>query len=82
MIEKVQPGSPAARAGLRPAQRDQRGKLVSLGDIILAVNGRTMRNASEVTQTIARYRPGDRVNLTIWRNGRRLDVAVTMIARR
>ncbi len=41
-----------------------------------------MRNASEVTQTIARYRPGDRVNLTIWRNGRRLDVAVTMIARR
>ncbi len=82
MIEKVQPGSPAARAGLRPAQRDQRGKLVSLGDIILAVGGRTMRNASEVTQTIARYRPGDRVNLTIWRNGRRLDVTVTMIARR
>ncbi len=82
MIEKVQPGGPAARAGLRPAQRDQRGKLVSLGDIILAVGGRTMRNASEVTQTIARYRPGDRVNLTIWRNGRRLDVTLTMIARR
>jgi S1-C subfamily serine protease len=82
MIEKVQPGGPAARAGLRPAQRDQRGKLVSLGDIILAVGGRTMRNASEVTQTIARYRPGDRVSLTIWRNGRRLDVTVTMIARR
>jgi len=82
MIEQVQPGGPAARAGLRPAQRDQRGKLVSLGDIILAVGGRTMRNASEVTQTIARFRPGDRVNLTVWRNGRQLGVTVTMIARR
>ncbi len=82
MIEKVQPGGPAARAGLRPAERDQRGKLVNLGDIILAVGGRTVRNASEVTQIIARYRPGDRVNLTVWRNGRRLEVVVTMVARR
>jgi S1-C subfamily serine protease len=82
MVETVQPGSPAARAGLRPAERDQRGRLVSLGDIILAVGGRTMRNASEVTQTIARFRPGDRASLTVWRNGRRLEVAVTMVARR
>ncbi|RIH87913.1 Periplasmic pH-dependent serine endoprotease DegQ [Meiothermus luteus] len=82
MIEKVEPGGPAARAGLRPAERDARGRLVSLGDIILAINGRAVRNASEVTQAIARFRPGDRVNLTIWRNGRRLEVAVTMIARR
>lgn len=82
MIEKVVPSSPAARAGLRSAERDQRGKLVSLGDIILAVNGKAMRNAGEVTQTIARFRPGDKVRLTVWRNGRRLEVTVTMVARR
>jgi len=82
MVEKVEPGGPAAQAGLRPAQRDQRGKLVSLGDIILAVNGKAVRNAGEVTQSISRYRPGDKVKLTVWRNGRDMEITVTMMARR
>jgi len=82
MIEKVIQGGPASRAGLRGAERDQRSKLVLLGDIILAINGKVMRTASEVTQTIARLRPGDKANLTIWRNGRRLDVTVNIVARR
>lgn len=82
MVEKVEPGGPAAQAGLRPAQRDQRGKLTGLGDIILAVNGKAVRNAGEITQSIARFRPGDKVKLTVWRNGRNLEVTVAMVARR
>lgn len=82
MIETVAPSSPAQKAGLRSAQRDQRGKLVRLGDIILAINGRAMRKSSEVTQAIARFRPGDAVRLTVWREGRKVDVTVKMVARR
>ncbi len=82
MIQTVTQAGPAQKAGLRPAQRDQRGKLVRLGDIIQAINGRAMRNASEVTQTIARFRPGDQVRLTLWREGRRVEVTIAMVARR
>lgn len=82
MLDKVERGSPAANAGLRAATRDNRNKLVQLGDVILAINARPIRNQTEVIQTIARYRPGDRVRLTVWRSGRRVEVTVTMITRR
>jgi len=82
MVERVEPDSPADRAGLKGAERDQFGKLVALGDVILAVDGKPVKNRFEVIQEIARHRPGDRVKLTIWRNGKRLDVEVTLTVRR
>ncbi|HEU4740589.1 MAG TPA: trypsin-like peptidase domain-containing protein, partial [Meiothermus sp.] len=82
MLDKIERGSPAANAGLRAAQRDPRGRLVNLGDIILAINGKAVKNKAEVTQTIARFRPSDRVKLIIWREGRKIEVTLTMIARR
>ena len=81
MVDKVEPGGPAARSGLRGAQRDAQGRLLSLGDVILAVNGKPVRNKAEVVQLLARYRPGDKVRLTLWREGRRLEVTLTMMAR-
>lgn len=81
MVDKVEPGGPAARAGLRGAQRDAQGRLLALGDVILAVNGRPVRNKAEVVQLLARYRPGDKVRLTLWREGRRLEATLTMVAR-
>ncbi|WP_038057660.1 S1C family serine protease [Thermus amyloliquefaciens] len=81
MVDRVEPGSPAARAGLRSAQRDAQGRLLALGDVILAVNGKGVKDKAEVVRLIARYRPGDRVRLTLWRDGRRLEVTLTMVAR-
>ncbi len=81
MVDQVEPGGPAARAGLRGAQRDAQGRLLALGDVILAVNGQAIRNKAEVVQRIAQYRPGDRVRLTVWREGRRLEVTLVMVAR-
>ncbi len=81
MVDRVEPGGPAARAGLWGAQRDTQGRLVELGDVILAVNGRPVRGKAEVIQLLARYRPGDKVRLTLWRKGRRIEAVLTMVAR-
>ena len=81
MVDRVEPGSPAARAGLKGAQRDTQGRLLALGDVILAVDGVAVKDKADVVRLVAQRRPGDRVRLTLWRDRRRLEVTVVLMAR-
>ena len=81
MVDRVEPGSPAARAGLTGAQRDTQGRLLALGDVILAVDGVAVKDKADVVRLVAQRRPGDRVRLTLWRDRRRLEVTVVLMAR-
>ncbi|BAW01584.1 trypsin-like serine protease with C-terminal PDZ domain [Thermus thermophilus] len=81
MVDRVEPGSPAARAGLKGAQRDTQGRLLALGDVILAVDGVAVKGKADVVRLVAQRRPGDRVRLTLWRDRRRLEVTVVLMAR-
>jgi Do/DeqQ family serine protease len=56
-IANVQPGSPAEKAGLRQ------------GDVITAMNGRTVRNAAELRARLGLTPVGDRAELRIMRGG-------------
>ena len=52
------------------------------GDIIVAVDGRAVRTASELRAYVENNKhPGDSVTITIVRNGQREDVVV-MLAKR
>jgi len=82
MVEQVLPGSPAEDAGLRGARRDRYGKLVELGDVIVSIEGRPVGNRYDVIRELARRRPGNEVELALWRNGRRITVTVRLKARR
>lgn len=66
VIRQVSPGSPASRAGLQD------------GDLVLAVDGRTLRDPGELIRTIAQRRAGEKVNLTISRAGRQSVVGVSL----
>ncbi len=62
----VEPGSPADRAGLR------------IGDVIVALEGMEIRDATMLTTVLAQRHPGDRVRLTVVRGGVPHDVAVRL----
>jgi serine protease Do len=66
LVAAVEPGSPAARAGLLP------------GDIILAFAGQPLVGEGDLPLRVGRTAPGTRVPLELWRRGERreLDVAV------
>jgi len=81
LVEAVEPGSPAARAGLRGGTDEQEaaGATVRLGgDIIKAVDGKKVRDADDVSELIGKRRPGDRVTLQIIRQGTRRAVTVKL----
>ena len=80
MVVKVVAGSPAARAGLRPASRrvtvDGATALVG-GDAIVAVDGKAL-GATELSDVVDAHKPGDTLKLEVVRAGARRTVEVTL----
>ncbi len=74
----------ALRTGLCSCQPTLRGaklgprNTVVPGDVILSVEGKPVRNAGELNATLDDYRIGQQLKLQIWREGRRIDVAVQL----
>ncbi len=48
------------------------------GDVILEVEGVKVRSVPELQEQISRYRPGDVVNVSVWRNNRLERIGVTL----
>jgi putative serine protease PepD len=76
LVVDVEPGSPAARAGIRGLQRRGNGYVV--GDIMLAVDGREIKEEEDLSLVLNSKRPGDQLTLDILRDGRRVTVQVTL----
>jgi len=50
------------------------------GDIISKVNGHTVTESSDLQETVGRLQPGDKINLTVIRDGSEKNFAVTLKA--
>ncbi|WP_448575908.1 S1C family serine protease [Thermomicrobium sp.] len=77
IVLSVVPGSPAARAGLRPAQASGLD-IAQLGDVIVAIDGQPVVGMQELAARIGAHQPGDTVELTVLRDGREQTVRVTL----
>ena len=79
LVLRVEPGSPAARAGLRPARMAAGGQLVP-GDVIVALGGARVEGASDLLAALDLMRAGDTVPLAVLRGGERVEIDVTLAA--
>lgn len=77
LIAGVQPNSPAASAGLQPAYYDRRGRFV-MGDLIVGVGGEPVEKDADIHLILEKYKPGDRVQLTIVRDGKKVQADVVL----
>ena len=66
LVNSVEKGGPAEKAG------------IEAGDIVLKADGREVRTSSELPRIVTMIKPGNKVNLTIWRKGAQKDIAVTV----
>ncbi len=81
LIVSVEPGSAAAEAGLRGARTSVivgRYEIPVGGDLIMAVDGRPIDSQNALSRALARKRPGDVAELTVYRNGRTIKVRVRL----
>jgi len=67
LVQTVTNGSPADKAGLRAGDTGQDGQISSGGDLIVAVDGKSVSSAEDVVSAIAAKQPGDTVEIEYYR---------------
>jgi S1-C subfamily serine protease len=85
LLDRIESGGPADKAGLRDAKDHitfQGNFRVPVGsDAIVAIDGRPLVRPDDLSNLIGVHDPGDKVKLTVIRDGKRIDVPVTLGAR-
>lgn len=69
IVTQITPGSPAAKAGLQPR------------DVVTAINNQPIDENNSLRSILFKYRVGDTVTLTVERDGRTIQVQVTLVQR-
>ncbi|MEX0601181.1 MAG: PDZ domain-containing protein [Rhodothermales bacterium] len=77
LVLHVEPGGPAAEAGIRPTERDRLGR-IALGDAVTAVDDEPIRSRDDFILALERREPGETIRLTIRRNGREQVLPITL----
>jgi S1-C subfamily serine protease len=81
LVERVTAGGPAAQAGIRGGNRTVLAGLRQLsigGDVIIAIDGKTVASQVDLNLLLNRDKPGDTITLTILRDGKKMDVPVKL----
>ena len=76
-VAQITPGSPAEKAGLKA------GNPITAagGDVITKVDGRPVRTPEDLSAAVGGREPGDRVKLSVRRDGREREVEATLTDR-
>ena len=77
LILNAIPGGPAWRAGVQPTTRDDFGRLV-LGDIIVGLNGKAVKNSSDLYRLLNKLSVGDEVALDVIRLQSKESINLTL----
>ena len=81
LIADVVPGGPAEKAGLKGGDEKlsfQAGEYKVGGNVILDVDGHPVIQPDDLARLVATKRPGEKVTLTVLRDGKKDQVVVTL----
>jgi S1-C subfamily serine protease len=81
LIERVEPGGPAAQAGIRGGDRPGRQGLQQLrvgGDVLIAVDGKAVTSQMDLNLMLNRSWPGNTITLTVVRDGKKINIPVKL----
>jgi len=67
-VQDVIDGGAAAKAGIKK------------GDVILQMQGMPVDNKSELQEIITQHNPGDKLNVSVFRDGKQMDFTLTLLS--
>jgi membrane-associated protease RseP (regulator of RpoE activity) len=67
MVAKVEPGSPAEKAGIR------------VGDILTRIDGNPIKSSWDVTAKVRKLDDGQQIPVEIWRNGKAQNLTAAIV---
>jgi serine protease Do/serine protease DegQ len=83
MVIRVDAGSAGDRAGLQNAQEVQIGRfIVPFGDVIVKVDGQAIAEQDDLDHILNTKNVGDRIQMEVVRDSRRMTVTVQLAERR
>ena len=81
LVQAVEPGSPAQKAGLRAGKTTTSTGLVAGGDVVVGVNGKPVTTPTDISNAIADAKPGDQVSIDFYRGRTKHSVTITLANR-
>ena len=77
LVLEVRPGSAADQAGILPTRYDARDRL-RLGDLLVAINGKPLRQSNDLYRVMQEFKAGERVIVTVQREDKTLDLPLVL----
>ena len=84
LVESVTKGGPAAAAGIHGGDRFAQAGMRRIaigGDVIVAIDGQKIASQIDVNVVLNHKRPGDTVNVAVYRGGKKMDISVKLAER-
>jgi S1-C subfamily serine protease len=78
VVLHVIPGSPAEKAGIRGIEQDLSG--ITLGDVLVAIGKDAIENYDDLYNTLDHHHAGERVDISLRRNGKTVTVPIDLVA--
>jgi S1-C subfamily serine protease len=81
LVQRVEPGSPAARAGIRGGDAEATfdgSPIVLGGDVIREIEDRPVGSMDDVVELVNSRKPGDRLTIGLQREGGEQEITVTL----
>lgn len=76
-VVRVPVNSAGARAGLSGVRTGPRDSIIP-GDVIVGVNGSEVDSVARLRALLDDFKPGDRVKLKVWRNGKTVEIPAVL----
>lgn len=84
LVQRVDPNGPAGEAGIRGGSRPvlANGQIVLAGgDVLQKMDDLTLNTITDLQDALSQHNPGDEVTITLLRNGKQIELPVTLGSR-